>query len=158
MSERQEGRCLVHKNCDVAHTVPQVLQIADLKAENARRQEEQAHILDMSHEVLDQRDAAQLELAAARRQGGNARRAIRRGRKQRDHYKARAERRGEALNGAARLLDYISRRTDDGWAGMGELKHYKTLLASINNQAREGAVLARAAIAATPDGEKHNAG
>ncbi|KKL54444.1 hypothetical protein LCGC14_1573460 [marine sediment metagenome] len=59
---------------------------------------------------------------------------------------ALAERRGEALNGAARLLDYISRRTDDGWARMGELKHYKRLLASINDQAREGAILARAAI------------
>ncbi|MCH7553387.1 MAG: hypothetical protein IIC82_05280 [Chloroflexi bacterium] len=36
MSKQLEGRCLVHKNCDVAHTIPQVLQIADLRAENAR--------------------------------------------------------------------------------------------------------------------------
>ena len=68
----------------------------DLEAENARLQAEQTHILEMSRGVLDQRDAAQLELVAARRQGGNARRAIRRGRKERDGYKALAELRGEA--------------------------------------------------------------
>ncbi len=51
MSEQSEGRCLVHKDCDVAHTVPQggrmkreyepltVEQQQYLEAENARLQE-----------------------------------------------------------------------------------------------------------------------
>ncbi len=59
---------------------------------------------------------------------------------------ALAERRKTALGGVVKLLDNISLRTDDGWAGMGELKHYMKLLANINDQAREGAILARAAI------------
>ena len=107
-------------------------------------------------DLVAERDALQARAEEAEEHMGEAwqeyrrlrylRRRLRWAEEESDRYKALEERRKKALSNAARLLDYISRRTDDGWAGMGERKHYQRLLASINDQAGEGAIRVRAAI------------